>query len=88
MIASDPVTGGLWVTRPDGSVFAYDGAPYLGGLNNHPEYHAGTEHDGPPCVGIAPWGNGTLGYYLVVDTGATGSTPAVYRMPRDESLAK
>jgi hypothetical protein len=80
---ADPVTGGLWVAYPDGHVDAFDGAPYLGGLNNHPAWNAGTATD--PCQGIAVWGTGdapaTTGYYLIA-TDSENALPGIYRMPR------
>ena len=90
MAASDPISGGEWCTDSTGAVFAYDGAPYLGGLNNHPDWHAGTATD--PCVGIAYWrGADTVqngrGYVLFARS-ADSAAPAPYRFPRDGSLAK
>lgn len=89
MIAHDPISGGLWVTDPDGAVYAYDGAPYLGGLNNadHASWKAGTAQGGPPCVGIAyaTWGT-TDGYALVCWAPGAGA-PTIYRMPRDGRYA-
>lgn len=79
MIAWDPVTGGYWAARSDGSVYSFGTAPYLGGLNNHPDWNAGGAAD--PCVGIAPYGpGGGSGYVLITDSGA--GTPANYEMPR------
>jgi len=84
MVCEDPITGGFWVTDELGEVYSFDGAPYLGGLNTHPDWHAG----GPanPCVGIAPWrGDGTdeagNGYVLACQPHPS-VTPTVYRFPR------
>ncbi len=79
----DPTTGGSWTMKPDGSVFANDGAPYLGGLNTHPEWD--TTAGVPLLAGsIAPWrGNGTEaagnGYVILVPT---ATAVALYRFPR------
>lgn len=87
MAAEDPISGGSWGIKSDGSVFSYDGAPYLGGLNNHPEWH--TPAIGP-AVGICPWkGNGTdangNGYVIYV---LTPTAFALYRFPRSGIYAK
>jgi hypothetical protein len=65
MVLHDAVSGGVWVTDRTGAVFAYDGAPYLGGINA-PDHTPG----GEPCVGIADDGAG--GYVLVADFGDAG----------------
>lgn len=88
MLAFDPVTGGTWALRPDGSVYADDGAPYLGGLNNHPDYQAGAGKKFGPAVGIAAYGpGGKDGYEILTDNGTTPA-PDRYRFPRDGSLAQ
>lgn len=88
MLAYDPVTGGTWAVRPDGSVYADDGAKYLGGLNTHPEYQAGGSAKFGPAVGIAAYGpGGQSGYEILTDNGTTPA-PCRYRFPRDGSLAK
>lgn len=79
MIASDPISHGMWVARPDGAVYAFGGAPYLGGLNNHPEWGRGGSGQ-PQCTGIA-YDYGTHGYVLSVD-GDGLAEPEVYRFPR------
>jgi hypothetical protein len=56
----DPISGGSWSMKPDGSIFTADGAPYCGGLNAHPEWHAGTGSS--ETIGGAPW---TTGYVIV-----------------------
>ncbi|HLY82051.1 MAG TPA: hypothetical protein VKQ71_03645 [Acidimicrobiales bacterium] len=85
-IAFDAKSGGTWTIKPDGSVYAHDGAPYLGGLNGHPDWHAGLASD--PAVGIAPWpGDGTdaAGNGYVVETlelnDATGDPFRLYHFP-------
>lgn len=80
----DKMTNGTWVCTPNGAVFAYDNAPYLGGLNNHPDWQAGTHSN--PAIAIAPWwGDGTpengQGYVIVCWDG-TANAPSLYRFPR------
>lgn len=81
MAGYDPISGGSWGVEPNGAVYANDGAPYLGGLNNHPEWH--TPAIGP-AAGIVFWkGDGTdaagNGYSIYVNT---GSGFDLYRFPR------
>jgi hypothetical protein len=88
MVAWDPVTGGYWMVDPDGEVFGTAGpvpAPYLGGLNNHPQYKAGGKAQNGPCVGIAPFGQGGQGGYVLVTF--DGHQLHHYDFPRDGSLA-
>lgn len=86
MVAFDPQTGGNWTVDDKGEVFANDGAPYLGGLNNHPEFNA-IEACGP-VIGIVANGiQGSSGYTILCYKGQDGG-PALYRFPRDGSLAK
>jgi hypothetical protein len=76
MVLHDLESGGIWVTDRTGAVFAYDGAPYLGGLNS-PDHTPG----GEPCVGIADDGRG--GYVLVADFGDNpGDRFRRYHYPR------
>lgn len=86
-LAYDEKTGGNWAILPNGAVFSSDGAPYLGGLNAHPSWNAGTVSN--PAVGIVPWkGDGTdkggNGYIIVTLWGAdtTGDPFRYYRFPR------
>ena len=88
MLCYDPISGGNWAVKPeDGSVYANDGAPYCGALNNHPEWNAnkvGTVY------GIVAWrGDGTdangNGYAIVLKRftpAADGNPFAHYRFPR------
>ena len=89
MAAGDPISGGAWCCDTTGAVFTDtvgdpSGAPWLGGLNNHPNWHAGTATD--PCVGIATWegdktdanGNG----YVLFARPAGSSSPQAYHFPR------
>ena len=90
MLAYDPVSGGTWAIRPNGAVYAADGAPYLGGLNNHPQYNAGG--NGDPAVGISFYGSpgssvDDKGYEILCDNGISPE-PARYRFPYNASLAK
>jgi hypothetical protein len=78
--AVDEQSGGTWTLFTDGGIYTDDGAPYLGGLNNHPEWHA------DPGVAIAYWkGNGTagggLGYKITTYCAAHGGFH-FYRFPR------
>ena len=76
MVLHDLESGGLWVADKTGAIFAYDGAPYLGGLNS-PDHTPG----GEPCVGIADDGAG--GYVLVADFGDNpGDRFRRYHYPR------
>lgn len=86
MVLTDEISGGLWVLLDDGSVYTYDGAPYLGGTNN-----ARMNAAGYPVYGIADDGDG---YVIVLDWGdADGDGHAAdggdrfrrYRFPRDGS---
>lgn len=89
MTLTDPVTGGVWVATKDGSVFTYDGAPYLGG-SNPPKFG----NAGKPCVGISanPDSKGG-GYVTVHDWGDRGDGKSSdggdrfrrYRFPRNKS---
>lgn len=69
-------TGGVLATRPDGGVFAYNGANFYGSMSGHPL--------GAPIIGIAPTKTGQ-GYWLAGadggifcfgDAGYHGSAPS------------
>lgn len=80
----DNTSGGTWVADETGAVFAYDGAPYLGGAN---VYNDG----GWPCSGLAEYSDGKgEGYLVTLDAGAgaKGDRFLRYRFPRDGSAAK
>jgi hypothetical protein len=83
MVLDDPRSGGYWVVAsPDGAIYAYNGAPFLGGTNN-PSVNAG----GRKCVGIAHRPNND-GYVLVLDfSDATPGQDAYrfYNFPYDGS---
>jgi hypothetical protein len=87
MVAYDPKSGGFWTVNSAGAVNSYQGAPYLGGLNNHPEYKAGGAAINGPCTGIAPFGEGGNGGYVLVTQDAKG-TVHPYQFARNGSLAK
>jgi N-acetylmuramoyl-L-alanine amidase-like protein len=91
MQCTDPVTGGVWMTDENGALFAELGAPYVSGLNVHPEWKAGLAEGGPPCVGIAYWGHAGLASDGIVFfcEAASGSTVpyALYRFLRDGTPA-
>lgn len=55
--ATDPKTGGVWATDPNGDLYPTGGAPFVAALSSHPEYHAGSAESGGanPCVGMAYW---------------------------------
>lgn len=63
----DRPQGGYVVVQHDGAVFAQRGAPYLGGVNQHPEWKLGGN-----IVGGA-WTSSGNGYWLVAHDGAVFS---------------
>lgn len=74
---NDPKTGGLWVTDENGALYCWGAAPFVAGLNQHPEYHAGeTESAGQnPCVGIGYWsafGQDGIVFFTKPTTGVGG----------------
>jgi hypothetical protein len=80
----DKTSGGTWVADETGAVFAYDGAPYLGGAN---VYNDG----GWSCSGLAEFSDPQgEGYLVTLDAGADakGDRFLRYRFPRDGSAAK
>lgn len=91
MTCYDPVSGGFWTVDPDGAVFSYGDAPYLGGLNIHPELHAGGKLLNGPVTGFSYYGlpGAPLGEqgYVVLTTDSKG-VQHPYRFPRDGSMAK
>jgi hypothetical protein len=81
-LLQDGDSGGYWQLYEDGGIAAYDGAPYLGGVNNH-QYNAA----GWPVAGLAQFSdrNGE-GYCITLDAGkAGGDRFRRYRFPRDAS---
>lgn len=92
MFASDPVTGGVWATDPDGALYALLGAPYVAGLNTHPGWQAGeAESAGAnPCVGLAYWREAGVDDGVIFFTkpasgegGIAGTPYSGYRFRRD-----
>lgn len=86
LAAFDPTSEGFWCTDDNGDLFSENGAPFIQGLNQHPEYHAGDEESGNqnPCVGIVPFKdkNGTIGIcYVTKPVGGTGG-PVPYSFYR------
>lgn len=88
MQCSDPVTGGVWATDENGDGYGFLGAPYPGGLNEHPEWQAGQAESGgkAPCVGIAYWhdatGDGAVFFTQPGGTQPNGSPYNLYRFRR------
>ena len=77
MIARDPKTGGYWVARPNGGVYAFGGAPYLGPATHFVQaWGIGTAQN--PVVGITDDGAG--GYVLAADNGNPANPPALYHI--------
>ena len=77
MLARNTAGNGYWAVRPDGSTYAFDGAPYLGPAPHYrAEWGIGTAAN--PIVGIADDGHG--GFVLEADTGAYPGSPALYRI--------
>jgi N-acetylmuramoyl-L-alanine amidase len=83
MIAHDNVTGGNWIVRSNGNVYAFDGAPYIGPL---PKFTAqwGIGTAANPVVGICSDGGG--GFVLAADGG--GPQPATYHITADGRYAR
>jgi hypothetical protein len=90
MSCTDPVTGGVWATDENGNGYGFFGAPYPGGLNEHPEWLAGQSESAgkAPCVDIAYWkeasGNdGVVFFTLPGGTTPNGSPYNLYRFRRE-----
>lgn len=88
MTAHDPVTGGIWATtlEGEGACFSYLGAPFIPGLNTHPDYHAAK------CVAIEYWiheASGKDGLAFLTDAPApappegTGGPYSIYKFDRE-----
>ena len=75
-VAFDVISGGTWAIDANGAVFTADGAPYFGGLNQHPDWKAGSGTN--LAVGIAPWSNG----YVIVTLESTDGTGDHFRYYR------
>lgn len=79
MYYTDPTSGKIIATDPDGNLYAEPNIPGLGisTLSQHPEWHAGSDESGGanPCVGITNrvGPDGQWGYaYITKPTGSSG----------------
>lgn len=90
MFAYDPTSGGFWATDANGDLYCENGAPFIQGLNQHPEYDAGSAESGGknPCIGIVPFKdkNGQIGICYVTSTPSGGTPYSWYRFARDGSV--
>jgi hypothetical protein len=77
-------TGAVFNFNPDGTV----GGHYLGGLNNHPEWHAGGGEANGPAIAIQPWddGNPALSGYVIITRDLAGQFHP-YQFPSSGVLA-
>lgn len=87
LLAPDPKTGGQWVTDANGDHYVWGAAPFIAGLNQHPEYHAGSAESGGtnPCVGIGYWaafGLDGIMYYTAPTNGVGGWAGTPYSQYR------
>ena len=83
MLTHDPKSNGYWGARSNGSVYTFDGAPYIGPLAKYTaEWGIGTATN--PVVGIAADGIG--GFALLTDSG--GAQPNIYNIPANGQYAK
>lgn len=92
MMTYDPISGGNWTIDETGAVFANDGAPYLGGLNAHPEWSTtdGPDPDNLPdhgrVAGISFWkGDGTDKHgngYVIAFRFLNSPQPSLYHFDR------
>lgn len=87
LLAEDPKTGGQWVTDVNGALYGWGAAPFIAGLNQHPEYHAGDAESGDanPCVGIGYWaafGLDGIMYYTAPVSGVGGWAGTPYSQYR------
>ena len=59
MFCNDKFSAGSFGTDANGALYNYNGSPFIQNLEQHPDYHAGSEESGDanPCVGIACWGS-------------------------------
>ena len=82
MLTKDPKSGGYWGVRPNGNVYTFDGAPYIGPLAKYTaQWGIGTPQN--PIVGIAADGVG--GFALLADNG--GAQPNIYNIPASGQYA-
>jgi hypothetical protein len=91
MLAYDPDSGGFWATDADGDLANLNGAPFVEGLNQHPEYKAGNDESGgtQPCVGITAFKDKNGKHGICYATRVSGTTDVsglrFYRFARDGS---
>jgi hypothetical protein len=90
MIAYDPDSGGFWATDPKGDTANYNGAPFIAGLNSHPDWHAGQTESGGTnkVVGLSTFkdkhGAHGLVWQVAPEAGASDVTQySYYRIARD-----
>jgi hypothetical protein len=89
--AYDPDSGGFWATDVNGDLNTENGAPFIAGLNQHPEFHAGSAESGTanPCVGIETFKdkNGQHGIAYITRTSGSKNQSGLsfYRFARDGS---
>jgi hypothetical protein len=83
MIARDNVTGGCWVVRPNGNVYTFNGAQYIGPL---PKYLAqwGIGTSAKPITGIV---SDEAGGFILSADNPSEPTPAVYHITADAQYA-
>lgn len=85
MIAHDAKSGGNWIVRPNGNVYTYDGAPYLGPLVKYlQQWGIGTAQC--PVVGIDSDGEG--GFILGVENVSGAEPKGTYHITSDAQYAK
>jgi hypothetical protein len=89
--AYDPDSGGFWATDQNGDLNNQNGAPFVAGLNQHPEYRAGAQESGgaQPCIGIETFKdkNDQHGIvYIIREAGTTDQSGLrFFRFARDGS---
>lgn len=82
MITRDPTSGGYWVIRPQGDVYAFDGAPFLGPTPQEIEaWGIGPGAPIGPVVGITTDGAGGFTFACDTDNFAPGQIPHLYTLP-------
>lgn len=89
--AHDDESGGFFATDHNGDLANLNGAPFIQGLNQHPDYKAGDVESGNtnPCVGIETFKdkNGHTGIAFVTRLGGVQDVSGLrfYRFARDGS---
>lgn len=91
MLATDPTTGGVWATDISGDIANVNGAPFIPGLNTHPDWKAGSSSSGGAnrVVGFATFKDKNGQWGLIWATAPPGATDqgqySYYRIARDGS---